>query len=79
MRSKVVKNKLKKEKDIHVDITAEVFQELNLALAEEKAGLNGHGTVHGSVETGQDLCLVLCHISAVLEFQQVKVKLWICL
>lgn len=70
MRSKVVLKK-KKEKDIHVDVTAKVFQELNLTLAEEKAGLNRHGAVHGSVKTGQDLCFVLCHISAVLEFQQV--------
>lgn len=65
------KREKQKHNNIHVDVTAKVFQELNLALAEEEAGLNRHATVHGPVKTGQDLCLVLGHISAVLEFQQV--------
>lgn len=66
--------KLKKTKqttNIHVDVTAEVLQEFNLTLAEEKASLNGHAAVHSPVETDQDLCLILSHISAVFKFQQV--------
>lgn len=60
-----------KKNHIHVDVAAKVLQELNLSLAEEKAGLDRHDAVDSSVKTGQDLCLVLCHISAVLQFQQV--------
>lgn len=70
MQQSSLKNNNNK-KDIHVDVTAKVFQELDLTLAEKQAGLDRHGTVHGSVKTGQDLCLVLCHVSAVLEFQKV--------
>lgn len=70
---------IKKITNIHVDVTAEVLQELDLTLAEEKASLDGHGAVHSPVETDQDLCLILRHIFTVLKFQQVQVKFWICL
>lgn len=66
----ILKNK-KTKSNIHVDVTAEVLQEFNLTLAEEKASLYGHGAVHSPVETGQDLCLILRQISTVFKFQQV--------
>lgn len=66
-------------KHSHVNVTAKVLEEFNLALAEEEAGFKGHCALQGSVKTSQDLGLVLRHISAVFKLQQVQIELWICL
>lgn len=65
------KQPLKVTKNSHIDVTAKVLEELDLALGEEEAGFKGHLARQGSVETSQDLCLILSHVSAVFQLKQV--------
>lgn len=69
----------KNKKNSHVNVTAKVFEEFNLALAEEESRFKGHRAVQGSVETRQDLGLILRHISTVFKLQQVQIEFRICL
>ncbi len=61
-------------KNSHIDVAAEVLEELDLALAEEEAGFEGQLAVQGSVETRQDLSLILRHIATVFQLEQVQVE-----
>ena len=67
------------KRNSHIDVSAKVLKEFDLALGEEEARFQGHLTVQGSVETSQDLCLVLCHVPTVLQLKQVKIQFWTCL
>lgn len=58
-------------KNSHIDVTAKVLEELDFALAEEEAGFKGHRAIQGSVETSQNLSLILRHISTVFQLKQV--------
>lgn len=62
---------LKVPKNSHIDVTAKVLEELDFALAEEEAGFKGHRALEGSVETSQDLSLILHHVSTVFQLKQV--------
>ena len=61
--------------DVHVDIAAEVLEELHLALREGETRFKRQRAAQGPVEAGQDLLLALPHIPAVLQLQQVQVQL----
>lgn len=63
----------------HIDVTAKVLEELDFALAEQEAWFEGHRARQGSVETSQDLGLVLCHVSTVLQLKQVQIEFRTCL
>lgn len=62
---------LKVTKNSHIDVAAKVLEELDLALAEEEAGFEGHRAVQGSVKASQDLSLILRHVSTVFQLKQV--------
>lgn len=62
---------------LHINVTAEVLEELDLALGESDARLQRHQAAQRSVEAGDDFGLVLLDVPAVLQLQQVQIQLWI--
>ena len=62
------------EGNSHIDVAAKVLQELDFPLGEEQPALEGQWAVQGFVEAGQDFTLVLLHVPAVLQLQQIEIQ-----